>query len=93
MLLRLQIYGGERMDKMTRTEMISFLKGMTKKQAYLEEEKQRIKGSVESLEEAIERNNFSRNHDDSGIIAGTFSPDKIFRVLLNSQDYIYQYIY
>ena len=73
------------MDKMTRTEMIRFLKSMDKRMEYLSREKERLKSSVETLEEAIQRNTFSKPNDDSGVISGTFSPDKIFRVLLNSQ--------
>ncbi len=73
------------MNRMTKEEMIEFLKGMNRRKQILEEEKWRLKGSVETLEEAIQRNNFSRNADESGIIAAGFSPDKVLRVLLNSQ--------
>lgn len=73
------------MEKMTRGEMITFLKGMDKRRAYLESEKSRLKGNVETLEEAIQRNTFSKPDNDAGVISGSFSPDKVFRVLLNSQ--------
>ena len=73
------------MEKMTKKEMIAFLKGMDKRKEYLENEKSRLKGSVETLEEAIQRNTFSKPDDDAGAVSGTFSPDKVFRVLLNSQ--------
>ncbi len=73
------------MEKMTKDEMIQFLKGMRKQKEYLETEKDRLKGSVETLEEAIQRNSFSRKADDSGVISGSFSADKVLHVLLNSQ--------
>lgn len=73
------------MERMTRAEMIDFLKGMNKKTQILEDEKKRLRGSVETMEEAIERNNFSHKTDESGIMTQGFSPDKVFRVLLNSQ--------
>ena len=73
------------MNRMTKEEMIEFLKGMDQRRQILEEEKRRVRGSVETLEEAIQRNNFSRNADESGIIASGFSPDKVLRVLLNSE--------
>ena len=57
------------MNRMTKEEMIEFLKGMDQRRRILEEEKQRVRGSVETLEEAIQRNNFSRNSDESGIIS------------------------
>ena len=41
--------------------------------------------SVETMEEAIRRNTFSRKGTDDGIISGGFSPDKVLRVLLNSE--------
>ena len=65
--------------------MIGFLKGMNQKARILEDEKKRLRGSVETMEEAIERNNFSHGGDESGIKTPGFSPDKVFRVLLNSQ--------
>ena len=77
--------GGALMEKMTKKEMIAFLKGMDKRKEYLENKKSRLKGSVETLEEAIQRNTFSKPDDDAGVVSGTFSPDKVFRVLLNSQ--------
>ena len=43
------------MKKMTRQEMIEFLRGMNLKQKWLEEEKRRLKDSIETMEEAIER--------------------------------------
>lgn len=73
------------MEKMTKAEMIDFLKGMNKRAKLLEEEKRRIRGSVETLEEAIERNNFARHGDETGISTPGFSPDKVLRALLNSQ--------
>ena len=73
------------MERMTKAEMIDFLKNMNRKERILADEKKRLRGSVETLEEAIERNNFSRSTDESGIVAQGFSPDKVFRVLLNSQ--------
>lgn len=73
------------MEKMTKDEMILFLKGMNHRIKTLEEEKRRLIGSVETLEEAISRNNFARHDDGSGITTPGFSPDKILRILLNSQ--------
>ncbi len=73
------------MEKMTRPEMIEFLKGINQRQKFLDEEKRLVKGSVETLEEAIQRNSFAKNPDESGIISGGFSPDKVFHVLLNSE--------
>ena len=73
------------MERMTKAEMIDFLKNMNRKERILADEKKRLRGSVETPEEAIERNNFSRSTDESGIVAQGFSPDKVFRVLLNSQ--------
>ena len=73
------------MEKMTKAEMIDFLKGMNQKTKILEEEKRLLRGSVETMEEAIARNNFSHNGDETGIVAQGFSPGKVFRVLLNSQ--------
>ena len=73
------------MEKMTREEMIEFLKGMDCRKKLLDEEKRRIRGSVETLQEAIYRNNFARHDDGSGITAAGFSPDKVFRVLMNSE--------
>lgn len=73
------------MERMTRAEMIDFLKSMEKKTQILADEKKRLRGSVETMEEAIARNNFSHKTDESGIMTPGFSPDKVFRVLLNSQ--------
>ena len=70
---------------MTRDEMIEFLKGMDRRKKLLDEEKSRIRGSVETMQEAIYRNNFARHDDGSGVTASGFSPDKVFRVLMNSQ--------
>ena len=72
------------MEKMTEDEMIEFLKGMNRREQILEEEKKRLRGSVETMEEAIERNNFAHHGDESGINTPGFSPDKVLRVLLNS---------
>ena len=73
------------MEKMTREEMIEFLKGIDCRKNLLDEEKRRIRGSVETLQEAIYRNNFARHDDGSGVITAGFSPDKVFRVLMNSE--------
>ena len=73
------------MEKMTREEMIEFLKGIDCRKNLLDEEKRRIRGSVETLQEAIYRNNFARHDDGSGVIPAGFSPDKVFRVLMNSE--------
>ena len=73
------------MKKMEKEEMVEFLKGMKRWQQILNEEKDQLKGSVETLEEAIHRNTFSRKADDSGIRAPGFSPDKVLHILLNSQ--------
>ena len=40
-------------------EMIEFLKGMEKREKILQEEKVILRSSVETLEEAIARNNFT----------------------------------
>ena len=73
------------MNTMTRDEMIEFLKGMDCRKKLLDEEKSRIRGSVETMQEAIYRNNFARHDDGSGVTASGFSPDKVFRVLMNSE--------
>ena len=73
------------MEKMTKDEMIEFLKGMEKREKILQEEKAILRGSVETLEEAITRNNFAHHDDGSGIVASGFAPDKVLRILLNSQ--------
>ena len=73
------------MEKMSKAEMIDFLKGMNQKTQILEEEKRRLRRSVETMEEAISRNNFSHKGDESGITTPGFSPDKVLRVLLDSQ--------
>ena len=73
------------MEKMTKDEMIEFLKGMEKREKILQEEKASLRGSVETLEEAITRNNFAHHDDGSGIVASGFAPDKVLRILLNSQ--------
>ena len=53
------------MNTMTRDEMIEFLKGMDCRKKLLDEEKSRIRGSVETMQEAIYRNNFARHDDGS----------------------------
>ena len=58
---------------------------MNQKAQILEEEKIRLRGSVETMEEAILRNNFAHKGDESGISTPGFSPDKVLRVLLDSQ--------
>ena len=73
------------METMTKPEMIEFLKGMDRRDQLLEDEKKRLRCSVETMEEAIERNNFAHHGDESGITMPGFSPDKVLRVLLNSQ--------
>ena len=73
------------MEKMTKAEMIEFLKGMNRRAKLLEKERIRIRNSVETLEEAIERNNFAHHGDETGIATPGFSPDKVLHVLLNSQ--------
>lgn len=73
------------MEKMTKDEMIVFLRGMRERKQYLKGEKTRLMGCVESLEEAIKRNSFARRDDTSGIPGGGSSPDKVLRILLNSQ--------
>ena len=65
--------------------MIEFLKGMEKREKILQEEKVILRSSVETLEEAIARNNFAHHDDGSGIVASGFAPDKVLRILLNSQ--------
>ena len=47
------------MNTMTRDEMIEFLKGMDCRKKLLDEEKSRIRGSVETMQEAIYRNKLS----------------------------------
>ena len=73
------------MERMTKAEMIIFLKGMDQRTKILEEERRRLMGSVETLEEAISRNNFAHHDDGSGIAAPGFAPDKVLRVLLDSR--------
>lgn len=73
------------MEKMTKDEMIEFLKGMEKREKILQKEKAILRGSVETLEEAIARNNFAHHDDGSGITTPGFAPDKVLHILLNSQ--------
>lgn len=73
------------MEKMTKDEMITFLRGMRERKQYLKDEKARLMGCVESLEEAIKRNSFARREDNSDVTGGGSSPDKVLRILLNSQ--------
>lgn len=73
------------MERMTRAEMITFLRGMNRKQEFLEEEKRRLRGSIETMEEAIARNTFSRKADEGTASSPGFSPDKVLRILLNSE--------
>lgn len=56
------------MNTVTRDEMIEFLKGMDCRKKLLDEEKSRIRGSVETMQEAIYRNNFARHDDGSGVM-------------------------
>ena len=70
---------------MTRQEMIEFLRGMNMKQAWLEEEKRRLKGTIETMEDAIVRNTFSKNNDESGILSSGFCADKVLKILLSSE--------
>ena len=55
------------MNTMTRDEMIEFLKGMDCRKKLLDEEKSRIRCSVETMQEAVYRNNFARHDDGSGV--------------------------
>ena len=73
------------MKEMTAEEMIIFLRGMKQQQEILEEEKKILRNSVETLEEAIQRNNFTHHGDESGVASSGFSPDKVLNVLLNSR--------
>ncbi len=43
------------MNRMTKTEMVEFLKGMELRSKILKEEKRQLLGSVETMEEAIMR--------------------------------------
>ena len=65
--------------------MIEFLRGMNMKQAWLEEEKRRLKGTIETMEDAIVRNTFSKNNDESGILSSGFCADKVLKILLSSE--------
>ena len=65
--------------------MVRFLRGMESRVRFLESEKKLILSTVESMEEAIERNTFARHDDNVGPVQTSFSPDKIFRVLLNAR--------
>ena len=73
------------MERMNCREMVEFLKEMEKKQDFLKEEHKRLKNSIETMEEAIRRNTFSKRMDDIGTISGLFSADKVLRILLNSE--------
>ena len=73
------------MERMSKAEMIVFLRGMNQKAQMLEDEKKRLRGSVETMEEAIIRNNFAKNIDESAPGSPGFSPDRVLRILLNSQ--------
>ena len=73
------------MKKMDKEEMVEFLKGIKRWELILKEEKKQLIGSVETLDEAIHRNTFSRKMDESGIHGSGFSPDKVLHILLNSQ--------
>ena len=70
---------------MTRQEMIEFLRGMNMKQAWLEEEKRKLKATIETMEDAIVRNTFSKSTDESGILSSGFCVDKVLKILLNSE--------
>ena len=72
------------MREMTAEEMIEFLRDLNMKKAYLAEEKLRIEKSVESLDEAIRRNTFSKKGDDLGIMNGGYNTDKVLKILLDS---------
>ena len=72
------------MEKMTKKEMIDFLRGFKRKKALLAEDKEKIVKSVETLEEAIRRNTFSRNADATGITSPGFSTDKVLRILIRA---------
>ena len=72
------------MERMTREEMADFLRNMKARQAALKEEKGQLLGSVETLEEAIKRNSFARMDSDGSGFQG-FNPDKVLKVLLDSQ--------
>jgi len=67
------------MREMTSGEMVEFLRDLNMKKAYLAEEKTRIGKSVETLDEAIRRNTFSRKGDDLGIMNGGCNTYKILR--------------
>ena len=73
------------MEKMTKTEMIEFLKGMNRKEKVLEEEKKTLRSSVETMEEAIIRNSFAKSVDTASPSSSAFSPDRVLKILLNSQ--------
>ena len=73
------------MNKMTKAEMVEFLKGMELRSKILKEEKRQLLGSVETMDEAIKRNSFSHADNGSGSTSAGFAPDKVLRVLLSSQ--------
>ena len=73
------------METMTKDQMVQFLRGMNAKKQFLSDEKKRLKGSIESLEEAISRNSFARSNDNLGTASGSVNTDKVLHVLLNSR--------
>ena len=73
------------METMTKDQMVQFLRGMNAKKQFLSDEKKRLKGSIESLEEAISRNSFARKDDNLGTSSGCVNTDKVLHVLLNSR--------
>ena len=73
------------METMTKDQMVQFLRGMNAKKQFLCDEKKRLKGSIESLEEAISRNSFARSNDNLGTASGCVNTDKVLHVLLNSR--------
>ncbi len=71
------------MEKMTKTEMIEFLKGMNRKEKVLEEEKKALRSSVETMEEAIIRNSFAKSVDTASPSSSAFSTDRVLKILLS----------
>ena len=71
------------MEKMTREEMIIFLKGMDTKEKQLKEAKMRVRSSVETLEDAIKRNSFAKRTENVGGTGGV-STDKVLKILMSS---------
>jgi len=72
------------MREKTKEEMIEFLRDMRARREFIRSERERLRSCVETKEEAIRRNSFSKNGDDLGIQFTGCNKDKVLNILLNS---------